>query len=106
MASLLDKLCPAATFYLVVSTLAWVLMLIQNLGNTTVYCLGAYECFVPSTALIFGMKAAYIGFWTFVLNCICKAGYKTISWLIVLFPFILLFVLLGIFLLNQGAALA
>ena len=30
----------------------------------------------------------YIVFWTWVLNLICKAGYKLISWLLILVPFI------------------
>jgi hypothetical protein len=43
----------------------------------------------------------YIFFWTWVLNLICKDGHTTISWLLVLFPFILLFVMMGLLLLNM-----
>ena len=39
-------------------------------------------------------------FWTFVLNAICKAGYKNLSWFLVLFPFLLLFIALGLLLLT------
>ncbi len=42
-------------------------------------------------------------FWTFVLNCICKAGYKGVSWFLVLFPFVLMFVLIALFLLKSAA---
>lgn len=36
----------------------------------------------------------YAVFWSWVLNLICKAGYKWISWVLVLAPFVLIFLLL------------
>ena len=45
------------------------------------------------------VQALYIVFWTWLLNVICKIN-KGISWVIVLFPYLLLFVALGIVLLN------
>jgi len=38
----------------------------------------------------------YVIFWTWVLNLICGAGYKWISWVLVLAPFILAFLIIGI----------
>ena len=35
----------------------------------------------------------YIIFWTWILNLICKAGYKVISWILVLAPFVLVFLI-------------
>jgi hypothetical protein len=35
----------------------------------------------------------YVIFWTWVLNLICGAGYKWISWVLVLAPFLLFFFL-------------
>jgi hypothetical protein len=75
----------------------------QNGGNQDVYCVGSFECPVPSTALVFFFKFLYVAFWTFVLDSICKAGYKQVSWFLVLLPFILFFILLGLMMLNQGA---
>ena len=49
-------------------------------------------------------KAVYILFWTFILNAICKAGYKEVSWFMVLLPIILLFIIIGIVILNSGSA--
>lgn len=43
----------------------------------------------------------YIIFWTWILNLICKAGYKVISWILVLAPFVLVF-LLFTFLLGEA----
>ena len=41
-------------------------------------------------------KIIYILFWTFILNSLCKAGYKEISWFLVLLPILLLFIILGL----------
>jgi hypothetical protein len=50
--------------------------------------------------LLLLIQALYILFWTWLLNLICKVN-KGISWIIVLFPFILFFLALGI-ILFQG----
>ena len=98
----IKKLCTPAYVYLVVSVIAIVLLMFQNTGNKDIYCMGAYECPVPSTALVFLIKFFYVAFWTFILDSVCKAGYKQFSWFLVLLPFILFFVILGLFMLNQG----
>ena len=53
---------------------------------------------------MFLFKAVYMLFWTFILNAICKAGYKEVSWFMVLLPIILLFIIIGIVILNSGSA--
>lgn len=90
------KLCTPAYVYLMISVVAIILSMYQNAGNTNKYCLGMYECDVSNTTLVFLGKILYVIFWTFVLNSICKAGYEKISWLLVLLPFILFFVLVGL----------
>lgn len=99
----IKKLCTPAYVYLVISVIAIVVLMFQNSGNVDVYCIGNYECPVPNTALIFLIKFLYVAFWTFVLDSICKSGYKQFSWFLVLFPFILFFVLLGLLLVAQAA---
>ena len=101
---LLKNLCAPAHVYLVISVIAIIILMFQNGGNVDVYCVGNFECPVPSTTLIFFMKFLYVAFWTFVLDSICKAGHKQISWFLVILPFILFFILLGLLMLNQGAA--
>jgi hypothetical protein len=102
MLASIRKLCTPAYVYLVISALAMVILIFQNAGNQNKYCIGTFECGVSSTPLVFVGKALYIVFWTFILNAICKAGYKNISWFLVLLPFILFFIMLGLFMLNQG----
>jgi len=99
---LLKKLCTPAYVYLVISVVSMVVLMFQNGGNTNTYCVGSFECPVENTSLVFLGEIIYIIFWTFILNLICKSGYKNISWFLVLLPFVLFFVLLGLMILKQG----
>jgi hypothetical protein len=90
----LKNLCAPAGLYLILSLIALVIMVFQNIGSENIYCLGSYTCDVSSVSLIFIIKILYVLFWTWVLNLICKAGFPSVSWLLVLFPFILFFILI------------
>ena len=96
-----NQLCAPSKVYFVISILALVLILLQNIGNQNSYHVGSFSCRVPSTILVFIVKMIYILFWTWVLNLICKDGHSGISWLLVLLPFILLFVIIGLLMLNM-----
>ena len=91
----LTKLCTPAQLYLFVELCLLVIMLVQNGNSDNTVCLGNYECYdAPNKGLMLLVKLGYVGFWTFVLNLICKAGYKNLSWFLVLLPVILFFVVL------------
>ena len=100
----IKKLCTPAYVYLVISAISIVILMVQNAGNDTQYCVGDFKCEVPSTAMMFVGKALYVAFWTFVLNSLCRAGYPGISWFLVLIPFILFFIILGMIILSQGVS--
>jgi hypothetical protein len=97
----IKELCAPAMLYFVISIIAFIVSLIQNLGNNDSYHVGDFSCRVPNTLLVFIIKLIYILFWTWILNLICKDGYTFISWLLILFPFILLFVIIGLIMLNK-----
>ena len=97
----LKELCTPAALYFVISILGLVIVLLQNLGNSNSYNVGNFSCRVPNTFLVFLIKFIYIVFWTYILNLICKDGHVGLSWLLVLLPFILLFVLMGLIMLNM-----
>ena len=99
----LKKLCSPAFIYLVLSVVSILLIAFQNLGNSKKYCVGLYECSVSSTLMIFVLKILYTLFWTFMLNVLCKGGYKELAWFLVVLPYLLLFVLIGLLFLNNGA---
>jgi len=97
----IKHLCPPAMVYFIISMIALLVAFVQNIGNSNSYSLGSFSCQVPSTMLVFIIKFIYILFWTWVLNLICRDGHTGISWLLVLFPFLLLFVIIGLVMLNM-----
>ncbi len=96
----LRNLCTPASVYLFISLAAMIILVIQNYGFSDTYCLGSFKCNVTSTTLIFVIKLLYVLFWTWILNLICGAGAPSIAWFLVLFPFILMFILLGVLMLQ------
>ena len=104
----MNQLCKPAQIYLVLSLISFLLMGIQNLfsGKKDKYCVGMFSCKVPNIILVFILKLLYIAFWTVVLTSLCIAGYKELSWFLVLMPFILFFILIGLLLLNQGLTIS
>ena len=96
----LRKLCTPAFLYFSISMIAIILMIFQNYGNENKYCLGDYNCYTENLGLIFVGKIIYVLFWTFILNLICKDDNKPLAWLLVLVPYILLFVLIGAIMVN------
>ena len=92
----LAQLCTPAYIYFVLSVLMIVVAAVQNIGNNGRYTLGIFSCLVPSCLLVFVLKVVYILFWTWMLNLMCKDGHSDIAWLLLLLPFVLLFVLVGL----------
>jgi len=99
--STIKELCTPAAIYFIISVVTLALIAFQNMGNTNKFCLGTYACDVPSTMLIFTVEIIYILFFTWVLHLICKAGYTTVSWVLLLLPYILFFLLLALFMLGN-----
>lgn len=85
------SMCEPAMLYLLVGVIGIVGILVQNLsnGDDRTFCVGNYECDMinKTTGLI--MQLIYVLFWTWLLNTLCKRGYVKVSWVIVLFPFLL-----------------
>jgi hypothetical protein len=94
-------LCAPALLFFAISIIGLIMIFLQNLGNQHSYHVGSFSCRVPNTALVFIVKLIYILFWTWILNLICKDGHVGISWLLVLFPWILMFVMIGMIMLNK-----
>jgi H+/Cl- antiporter ClcA len=96
----LKELCTPAYVYFILSVIGIIASVIQNMGNKNVYKMGMFSAKVPSTILVFLVKIVYVLFWTWILNLICKDGHKEIAWFLVLIPFILLFVIMGLVMIN------
>ena len=99
----IDALCKPAFLYFFISLISLVAMMIQNLTKgKNVLCLGEYQCNTSSAPFIFLGEALYILFWTKIIDILCKRGMTNIAWFLVLFPYILMFILIGLFMLNLG----
>ena len=80
------KMCTPAQIYFVLSTLGAIIALFNN---------------IPIAAV--AMKFIFIILWTYILGFLCKKGYKSISWFLVLLPFIMMmFAMVG----GRSAALS
>ena len=89
-----SELCAPAYIYFILSMIGLILTMYQNARNSKVYSLGVLHIPVPHVSLVFIMKIIYVFFWTYLLNLICKDGHKTLSWFLILVPFILLFTIM------------
>lgn len=96
-----SDLCAPAQVYFGFSMAAILLLLFQNMGNKNSIDMGNFSCRVPSTFLFLFIKLIYVIFWTWVLNLICRDGYTGVSWFIVLVPWILVLMMIGLVAINK-----
>jgi len=82
----LRNMCTPATIYFIISMIGLILIGINNLDNNDNLCVGNY-CYVGNS--IFVINALYVLFWTFILDLMCKSGYSSLSWFVLLLPFII-----------------
>ena len=98
----LAKMCTPATIYFIISLIGLILLGVGNLGNNDRLCIGKYTCNVGNNTIIFVLNAVYILFWTFVLDLMCKNGYGSLSWFVLLLPFILAFMFLAMVMVKMN----
>jgi hypothetical protein len=98
--SKVDTLCGPAYLYFGVSVVIMILVVVQNLmkANMKKLCFGPFSCNVGNVIIFFIIKFISVIFWTIILDALCKYGLGSLSWFLVLFPYIIMFVL---FISNQ-----
>jgi hypothetical protein len=101
----LRDLCSPAKVYLIISVIALVIILIQSSSNPNIYCVGNFSCETSNIYMVFILKILYILLWTWILNFICRSGAPMVSWVLILFPFILMFIFIATFLIFSASAL-
>ena len=94
-----NQLCAPAKFYLVMSIVYYILILLQNIGSHDRFYLGSYSCSHSNPGILLLINGIYVLLWTWLLNLICGIN-KTISWIIVFFPVFVLFISFGIILMR------
>ena len=100
----IKELCTPSRVYLYISLIGLIASFVQNMinFNNNTYKCGSYEVIVPSVLLIFFFKLVYVIFWAYILNLICNDNNKMFAWLLVVFPILLVFVIIGILILTGG----
>lgn len=98
----IKNLCTPAFVYLMLSVFSIIFLIFQNIDDPNTYCVGLYECDTDNIYILFILKIIYVIFWTFILNLLCNAGYKQFAWFLVVLPFLLIFVLIGLFMFNNN----
>jgi hypothetical protein len=68
------KLCEPAMVYAVLALIGILFGLMGNVGGRSIVAKGIYAIL-----------------WTLLLNFLCEKGYKTISWILVILPFVMIF---------------
>ena len=72
-------------------------MFVQNCQDSSTYNIGTYSVDSPChNGVFFLIKDVYIIAWTYLLNLLCKNGFKTVSWALVLLPFVGMFIAIGL----------
>jgi hypothetical protein len=100
--SSIRSLCPPALVYLMASLFVMFMVVAQNLNNSNSVRIGTmFSCRVPSTVLVCLMKLAYIGFWTYMLNLICRDGHVGLSWFLVFLPWIVVGLMTLLLMINM-----
>lgn len=69
-----SNLCTPAKIYFLFTLLTVFMMLFQRVKIMAIFT-----------------KILFAGLWTFFLSWLCKKGYESISWFLVLLPFIVIF---------------
>jgi hypothetical protein len=82
MLKFLNHLCSPAKLYLFITIIGIIFALFNRIGLIAIF-----------------IKLLFALFWTYILNWLCKKGYKTFSWFIVLLPIIL--IIIGCYQLKQ-----
>ena len=89
-------LCSPAKLYLVITGITYILLFVQNIRHPNNFTIGSYS--IPlehHNVIYFIVKLIVIIGWTWLLQKICGKGYTSMSWFLVLIPYILMFVAIG-----------
>ena len=94
------SLCTPAQICFFISMISILGMLSQNVMNSTVYKIGLYSTQTSFKNIwFFTFKILGVLFWTFILNFMCNAGFKDVAWFFVLLPILIMFIVIGAFVL-------
>ena len=88
----IKKMCTPATLYLVISFISLLFILIFMFFNLKMKSKDDNYNYKNKNIFFVILNSLYILLWTYILNFLCKKGYSSISWFLVLFPFLFVFI--------------
>lgn len=105
-----DKLCPPAQIYLIVSV---VMMVLSYFGLSAIsQQLQAHRSSSPMLQSLnftyqkdsrtsYVVQGVFIILWTWVLSYLCTKGYTSLSWFLILLPWVLMFLAFFVYILEM-----
>ena len=86
----INRWCTPAYVFFVISILFVMVVYVQNSNNYNIFCLGGgSDCNSSKKeyTILLIFKFIFIVFWTWILNLLCRSGFSTLSWVLLLLPF-------------------
>lgn len=94
--------CTPTKIYLIFSLISILGILFQNINDSRKYCIGMFHCKLNySNIFLFIIKLIYTIVWVIIIDSLCTNNYESIAWGIVMFPLVLMFVILGLFVVGK-----
>jgi len=106
---MLKNLCTPAHIYFVISVIFLILAYFGINSITKIIQLNQGDnkmlqslnfTYQKDSRVTYIFQIVFILFWTWILNLLCKKGYKNLSWFLVLFPWLLSFIGVFVYLFN------
>ena len=105
-----DKLCTPAQIYLIVSFILMVLsyfglnaisqQITLNQSNNS-FLQSLNFTYQKDTRTSYVVQAVFIVLWTWVLSYLCNKGFSNLSWFLILFPWILMFLAFFVYIIEM-----
>jgi len=105
-----DKLCTPAQIYLIVSFILMVLsyfglnaisqQITLNQSNSS-FLQSLNFTYQKDARTSYVVQAVFIVLWTWVLSYLCNKGFSNLSWFLILFPWILMFLAFFVYIIEM-----
>ena len=93
----LRSYCRPAQIYLAISAFTTLILFIQNCRDSNSFTCGIYKVKTPvSNTFYFVFQVLFTLGWAWFLNYMCRKGWSTVSWLLVIFPILGMFAMIGL----------
>ena len=91
-------LCLPSKIYLVISIIFLIVSYYHDLktNDSEKVCLGNVKCAVKNKPAYYAFNVLFILLWSWLLNLLCRYGWMKTAWFILLFPYIIMILLIGV----------